>query len=69
MESLFKVTCSAALARALGARRMVELDRPDLSFRVFDLPKTHHACFDTEDGPYAWLWQLDGSHRSIGRAA
>jgi hypothetical protein len=67
MESLFKVKCSADLARALGARLMTKLDRPHLSFPVFDLPRTAHACLETEEGPYAWLWQLDATHRFITR--
>ncbi len=47
---------------------MQRLDRPNLSFPVFDLPRTHHACLETENGPYAWLWLLDGAHRTIQRS-
>src|SRR5260221_477426 len=68
MESLFKVNCSVELAKALGAKPMQRLDRPNLSFPVFDLPRTHHACLETENGPYAWLWLLDGAHRTIQRS-
>jgi len=67
MESLFSVKCSVELARALGARPMMRVDRPALSFPVFDLPMTHHACLKTEAGPYAWFWQLDAGHMSITR--
>lgn len=67
MESLFAVNCSSRLAKALGARPMVRLERPHLSFPVFDLPQTHHAALDTENGPYAWLWALDATHMSISR--
>lgn len=67
MEELFNVNCSAALARALGGRPMPRLDRPNLSFPVFDAPHTHHACLQTEIGPFAWLWQLDATHMSISR--
>jgi hypothetical protein len=69
MESLFKVKCSSALARALGAKPMPRVPRPNLSFSVFDLPTTHHACLETECGPFAWLWQLDATHMSITRDA
>lgn len=65
MESLFTVKCSLEMARALGARPMPRLDRPHLSFAVFDLPRTSHACLETGEGPYAWLWLLDGTHMSI----
>jgi hypothetical protein len=67
VESLFSVKCSAELARALGARPMERLDRPKLSFPVFDLPRTHHACLETSCGPYAWLWLLDATHPFISR--
>jgi hypothetical protein len=67
MESLFKVNCSIELAMALGARPMERLERPRLSFPVFDLPRTHHACLQTEAGPFAWFWLLDGVHPFITR--
>jgi hypothetical protein len=65
MKPLFVVNCSLSLAIALGARPMPRLVRLKLSFPVFDAPTTHHAELTTENGPYAWLWQLDGAHQTI----
>lgn len=67
MEALFEVNCSIELALALGAKPMKRIDRPNLSFPVFDAPITHHASLRTAKGPYAWLWLLDGTHMSIVR--
>jgi hypothetical protein len=67
MEPLFTAHCSAELARALGARPMKRLYRPDLSFPVVEAPRTHHAEFMTEAGRFAWLWILDTTHPFITR--
>lgn len=65
MKALFVVNCSEKLAIALGARPMARVRRPNLSFPVYDEPATHHAEMNTEAGPLAWYWLLDGAHRTI----
>jgi len=69
VKELFSVKCSSALATALGATPFVRVPRP-YSFPVYESRDTHHAELLTEDGPYAWLWTMDGidgSHFSIDR--
>ena len=66
MESLFKVNCSLELAIALGAKAMFRNDG-NHSFKIYDLPKTHHACLETKNGPYAWFWLLDNNCKFINR--
>lgn len=67
MKPLFVVKCSYELAKALGARPLTKVDRPKLSFPVYDEPTTHHAELATESGTLAWYWQLDGTQRWIRR--
>jgi len=67
MKPLFIVKCSEELALALGARPMVKVDRPNLSFPVHDEPSTHYAEMKTDSGPFAWYWQLDATHKWITR--
>ncbi len=62
---LFMFKCSADLARALGAKPMVRLPRPNLKFPVHEPVRTFHAAICTDDGWFAWLWQLDRNHPFI----
>jgi hypothetical protein len=68
MKALFSVSCSSELASALGAKPFKRLSRPHLSFPVYEGQMTHHAELMTENGRFAWLWQLDRDHPTIERA-
>lgn len=67
MTPLFQVGCSRTLAKALGAKTVRRLNRPELSFPVLDMPETHHALLQTEEGYFAWLWLIDLRHPTIER--
>ena len=64
MDALFTFKCSAPLARRLGAVPLVRIPRP-YSFLVHEPVETHHAKICTDDGWFAWLWQLDRDHPFI----
>lgn len=68
MKPLFVVKCSGELALALGAHPLVRVNRPNLSFPVYDEPITHHAELSTEAGPLAWFWLLDATHRWVSHS-
>jgi hypothetical protein len=65
VDSLFWFKCSADLAQALGAIPRRRIPRPDLSFPVYEPVRTHHATICTEEGHFAWLWELDPEHPFI----
>lgn len=57
MKPLFHVRCSVDIALMLGAVPLRRINRPDLSFPVYERLSYPHAELDTEVGIFAWLWR------------
>lgn len=67
MQPMFRANCAAALAAALGAEPFVKVDRPNLSFAVYEAESRPHAELTTELGPFAWLRAEQSLDRPFSR--